>query len=266
MAVQKTKNHSLSPEQEALELFEVGANEEVLEIAERHPSVFLNHLGFLAEYELKGQTTEKSLPGISKLSPLVEALQSFQRGRTREAANQIGLYFQSSHPEITYSIVHLSLKVFQRSENYRDMLHVIGLYKSKYDSHSFAKEEIIALYSLREYEELVKVYKKNSKLLNDPEIHKLIGMALLFLNRPKEAGLILESIPGKMNLPSFEEKKQSYERIYSKIGQLEAKKQDLSMKELEDMGFAYLFHGEYEKAENLFTSLTLKLKSSLCTV
>lgn len=51
-----------------------------------------------------------------------------------------------------------------------------------------------------------------------------------------------------------------------KLGELEAKSNSLGHKDLEDMGFAYLFHGDYSKAEKMFLSLTEKLKSKLCNV
>jgi len=254
------------PEIEGWELFEVGANLEVLDLAQKNPkSVFLQHLSILADYEISGKTQRKA-NGISHLSPIVEALYSLEKGKAKEAANQISLYFQSSSPEICYSIINLSSQIFKLTEKYKDILHVISIYKKKYDNHSFLKEELVAYYNLKQYEDVVSLYKSNSKFLNDPEIHRLIGMSLLFLDKPKEASKILEKLPGQMELPTFEERQKDYGKVYDKIRELETKKSELSLRELEDMGFAYLFHGDYAKAEQLFVGLSQKLKSTLCTV
>lgn len=267
MAKQASKVSILSPEDETWELFEVGANDEVVRLAENNPgNHFIQHLAILAQYEIHGKVTISSSVGISKLSGIVEGLFCFLKGNSKEAASHISLYFQGNNANICYSIIQLSIKIFYASENYSDIKKIIELYKKKYDSFSFIKEELNVAYQLRKYEDVVLLYKANSRHLNDPDIHKLIGMSLLFLNRPKEANLILESIPGKLELPSFEEKKKSYDSIFSKIALLEKRSNELSLKELEDMGFAYLFNGEYEKAERLFSNLTLKLKSELCTV
>lgn len=54
------------------------------------------------------------------------------------------------------------------------------------------------------------------------EIHKIVGMSLLFLDRHKEANIIFDNIPGKLTLPSFEEKKESYKTVFSNISNLES--------------------------------------------
>ncbi|MDZ4726767.1 MAG: hypothetical protein SH817_11470 [Leptospira sp.] len=267
MAQQATKGIISSLEKEAWDLFEVGANEEVLLLADSHPNhQYIQHLGYLAYYELHGKVSKVSPKGISTLSPVVEALSNFSQGKYTDASNQIGLYYQSSQQTICYSIINLTLKIYFRSESYAAAKSVIALYKKSFNDLSFIKEEIIATYHLRKYEEVIKSFRENIKLLNDMEIHKIVGMSLLFLDRHKEANVIFENIPGKISLPSFEEKRESYKRVYSNISNLESKSNDLSMRELEDMGFAYLFHGDYEKAEKTFLSITSKLKSSLCTV
>ncbi|TGL57452.1 hypothetical protein EHQ58_14315 [Leptospira ognonensis] len=265
MAQQATKGIHPSLEKEAWDLFEVGANEEVLLLAKSQPeNHYIQHLAFLASYELKGNIAGISPKGISSLSPIVEAIVNFNNGRYIEAASHLSLYFQSANHAICYSIINLALKIYFRSENFSDALKIISIFKSKSNDQSFAKEEIIATYNLRKYEEVIKFFRENIKQLNDSDIHKIVGMSLLFLDRHKEANLIFENIPGKMNLPSFEEKRESYKTLFSNIGSMESNSGNLSMKELEDMGFAYLFHGEYEKAEKTFLSITSKLKPTLC--
>jgi tetratricopeptide (TPR) repeat protein len=266
MAQQATKGINSSLEKEAWDLFEVGANEEVLQLAQSNPNHFyIQHLGYLATYELNGQVTTVSPKGISPLSPIVEALANFSNGRYKEAANQVSLYFQSPNSLICYGIISLAVKIYFRSENYAEAQSILSLYKKKFSDFSFIKEEIIATYHLRKYEDVIKSFREHIKHLNDVEIHKVVGMSLLFLDRHKEANSIFESIPGRATLPSFEEKRESYKVVFSNISKMESNSAELSLRELEDMGFAYLFHGEYEKAEKTFLSITSKLKSSLCT-
>ncbi len=266
MAQQAIKSIPSSVEKEAWDLFEVGANEEVLILANSHlENHYLQHLGYISSFEMSGKLTSVSPRGISSLSPLVEALSNFINGKYQEASNHLNLYFRSNNNLICYTIINLTLKIYFRSENYANALGIISNYKKKFNDHSFVKEEIIAMYHLRKYEDVIKNFRENIKKLNDSEIHKLVGMSLLFLDRHKEANVIFENIPGKVKLPSFEEKRESYKTLFSNISTLESKQKDLTMKELEDMGFAYLFHGEYEKAEKTFLSITSKLKSSLCT-
>ncbi|MCZ8156107.1 MAG: hypothetical protein O9264_08310 [Leptospira sp.] len=267
MAQQATKGINSSLEKEAWDLYEVGASDEVINLAKQNlNNHYLQHLAYLASYELNGKLIDPSPKGISPLSPIVEALINFNAGIYKEAASQVSLYFQSQQALICHGIISLSIKIFFRSENYAEAKDVLTLYKKKFNDASFLKEEMIATYHLRKYEEVIKSFRENIKKLNDVEIHKIVGMSLLFLDRHKEANIIFENIPGRVKLPSFEEKRDAYSAVFSNISNLESRSKDLTMRELEDMGFAYLFHGEYEKAEKTFLSITSKLKSSLCNV
>jgi hypothetical protein len=267
MAQQATKGIISSLEKEAWDLFEVGANEEVLQLAKSHQNHFyIQHLAFLAGYELNGKIEGVSPKGISPLSPIVEALSNFSQGRYKEASSQVSLYFESTNNLICYGIISLSLKIYFRAENYAEAVGILTLYKKRFNDFSFIKEEITAKYHLRKYDEVIKTFREHIKQLNDVEIHKVVGMSLMFLDRHKEANAIFESIPGRVSLPTFEEKREAYKSVFSNITQMETRRNDLNLRELEDMGFAYLFHGEYEKAEKTFLSITSKLKSSLCNV
>ena len=143
MAQQATKGIHSSLEKEAWDLFEVGANEEVIKLAELHSNhFFIQHLSYLASYELNGKVSPVSPKGISPLSPVVEALSNYSNGRYKEAANQISLYFQSAGNTICYGIISLSLKIYFRSENYAEALSVLILYKKKFNDLSFLIREI----------------------------------------------------------------------------------------------------------------------------
>ncbi|MCZ8342916.1 MAG: hypothetical protein O9301_07790 [Leptospira sp.] len=266
MAQHATQVFSASLEQEAWDLYEVGSTEELVQLTKNHPdSYFLQHLGYLATYELTGKVVPPTPKGISPLSPIVEAILNFQLGKQREAAAGIALYFKNPSNPICFSLLQIGIKVFFSVESYSEAKYILDTYKSKTKDTSFVKEEVTCLYYLKRYEEAIKLFREHIKSLNDPEIHKLVGLSLLFLDKHKEASLIFENLPGKLNLPSFEDKKKSYQSIYSQIQKLEEQQGSLTQRELEDMGFAYLFHGDYEKAEKLFSSLSQKLKSKLCT-
>ncbi|TGL10473.1 hypothetical protein [Leptospira meyeri] len=267
MAQQATQVLNTSIEKEAWDLYEVGSNEDVVVLAKRHPeSFYIQHLGYLALYELTGRATISAPKGISSLAPLVDAIQNHELGKTAEACNNLNLYFSTQTNPLCFSIIQTAIKIYFRAEAYEDAKSIIARYKKQWNDNSFVKEELISTYYLKRYDEVIKIFRDHMKLLNDSDIHKLVGMALLFLDRHKEANLIFENIPGKLNLPSFEEKRKMYDSVYKKIAELETKTNSLAHKDLEDMGFAYLFHGDYVKAEKMFLSLTEKLKSKLCNV
>lgn len=267
MAQQATQVLNTSIEEEAWDLYEVGSTEELILLTKKHSeSFFMQHLGYLATYELTGKVTHPSPKGISNLSPVVEALALFSLGKRKEAATSMALYFNDSSNPVCFSLLQIGIKIFFAIESYLEAKTILEQYKNKTKDFSFIKEEITSTYYLKRYEEVIKLFREHIKSLNDPEIHKLVGLSLLFLDKHKEANLIFENLPNKLNLPSFDEKRKEYSSLYSQIGAWESKQSSLSQRELEDMGFAYLFHGEYEKAEKLFTSLTSKLKSKLCNV
>ncbi|XDD44255.1 hypothetical protein AB3N58_07945 [Leptospira sp. WS60.C2] len=267
MAQQATQVLHSSVEKEAWDLYEVGSYEDVVVLAKRNPeNYYVQHLGYLALYELTGRATISAPKGISNLAPLVDAIQNFELGKNGEACKNLNLYFQLQSNPLCFSIIQTAIKIYFREEAYEDAKNIILRYKKQWNDLSFIKEEVTCNYYLKRYDEVIKVFRDHMKQLNDPEMHKLVGMALLFLDRHKEANLIFENIPNKLNLPSFEEKRKTYDSVYRNIKELEKKSNSLNHKDLEDMGFAYLFNGEYGKAEKMFLTLTEKLKSKLCNV
>lgn len=267
MAQQATQVLNTSVEKEAWDLYEVGSNEDVVVLAKRNlDNFYVQHLAYLALYELTGRVTKSAPKGISNLAPLVDAIQNFELGKSGEATKNLSLYFQTQANPLCFSIIQTAIKIYFRAEAYEDAKNIITRYKKQWNDLSFTKEELICNYYLKRYDEVIKLFRDHMKLLNDSDIHKLVGMALLFLDRHKEANLIFENIPNKLNLPSFEEKRKMYDSVYKNIVDLEKKSTTLNHKDLEDMGFAYLFNGEYGKAEKMFLSLTEKLKSKLCNV
>ncbi|WCL48018.1 hypothetical protein [Leptospira sp. GIMC2001] len=250
-----------SPESDAWELFEVGSNDEVIRIAKENPaSHFLNHLAIIASIENGDGIHNPSTKGITPLSPMVEAYINYKNRKKNEAANQLELYYSNKSALICYPFSKFAIDVFFSVKNYSQVLHVVTIYKKKYSDNAFLREEVISLYHNKKYQEVLSVYQSNSKELNDPEIHRVLGLALLFLGKHKEAEKILDNIPGKLNLPSFEEKKKDYDRIIMNFPSYESKKASMTPRELEDLGFAYLFNGDYSKAEKTFLEVTQLLK------
>ena len=250
-----------TPENEGWELFEVGSYDEVIRLSELYPSsAFLQHLAAISRIE-NGEALKMDSPrGMSLLSPMLEAYISYSENRIYEACNQLEIYFRNKNVLLSYPFVLLSYKVFRKSEKKEQALVLIHTYKKKYLDLSFLKEEAILLYELKRYQELVQLYLAYPNQLNDPDLHRLIGLAMLLLGRTGDAMKLLERIPGRLNLPSFEEKRREYNAIYKKIGHYETRRESLSLREMEDMGFAYLFHSEYKKAESVFIELINRLK------
>lgn len=254
-------NQNHSPEKEAWELFEVGSYDEVVSMAEKNPSShLLGHLGLLAKMENGEKVQPGSAKGISLLSPMVEAYLNCSLKKFNDAANQLELYYKNPHALVSYPFVKRSVDVFFHTKKYDFALAVIRMYKKKYSDLAFIKEEAVSLYFLKKYQEVLSLYQLHPKELNDSEVHRVLGMALLFLGRHKDAETVLEKIPGKLKLPTFDEKKKEYDRIILNLSTYEAKKKELTPKDLEDLGFAYLFNGDYSKAEATFVELTSLLK------
>ncbi|PJE04184.1 MAG: hypothetical protein CK427_02540 [Leptospira sp.] len=250
-----------NPETTGWELFEVGSYEEVIHLAsENSNSPFLSQLALLAKIEIDTKIGDISPKGITHLSPIVEAYLNVQKKKFKDASNHLDLYFKNSNALVCFQFVKLSVSTYFKVEKYKEALHSISLYKKKLKDKAFLSEEIQALYELKEYQEIISEFQKNSSDLNSPQLLKILGMSLLFLGKHKEAEKILGNIPGRLNLPSFEEKRKEYELIIKEIHKYEMKSSSLSNKELEDLGFAYLFNGNYAEAEKTFLRLTNLLK------
>ena len=85
------------------------------------------------------------------------------------------------------------------------------------------------------------------------------GLSLNALGKYKEAEFLFGKIPGKRELPSYEEKRNEFVPVINKIAEYE-KKEVLSNTELKDLGFAYLFNAEYQKAEEVFKKVAYAIK------
>lgn len=250
-----------SPEKEAWELFEVGSYEEVIELAKTHlESHFIAHLGFLSSVELGIPPKENSNKGLSIFSPLVEAWLLQSENKIQEASKHIEYFLKNKNAIVCFSITKLCYHVLMKSGNYELALVALLMYRHKYKNPAFIKEEVLVSYKLERYSEIEKLWKTYPNEFNDPEMYRIIGMALLLLGKCNDAESLFRKIQNKIQLPSFEDKKKEYTDIYKNIKELEKRRSYLSPRQMEDMGFAYLFHSEFEKAESVFMELVMRLK------
>jgi tetratricopeptide (TPR) repeat protein len=124
----------------------------------------------------------------------------------------------------------------------------------------YCKEKIYCLFGLKKHLELIQYFKSVYNLVdNDSDVMLKVGLSLHALGKFKESEYLLEKIPDKVNLPSFEERKKEFTGIISNIKSLE-KKENLSFDELKDLGFAYLFNSDYAKAEEIFRKASFAIE------
>ena len=90
----------------------------------------------------------------------------------------------------------------------------------------------------------------------DLNIYMKVGLSLQALGKFKESELLLSKVPNSKKLPSFEEKRKEFQEIIKDIPILETK-ENLSLQELKNLGFAYLFSSQFDKAEEIFKKATI---------
>ncbi|EMJ94941.1 hypothetical protein [Leptospira alstonii] len=247
-----------SIEETAWELFETGSYEEVIAIAKKNPNhVFLNHLSGIAGFE-SGSDHEINffLKGSSVLTPLLEAYLLKEAGKSRESAKKFHSYFKSVSVPIACSSLRTGILVSEDAVDFKTVLDLISVYKSRFSDDFFCKAEFFSNYHLRNYKEAVQVFAENAKRLSEErDVMGALGLALVYMGKFDEAKSVLEKIPGYEELPTFDEKKKEFSEKIASIPKMEAKRKSLSMQELIDLGFAYLFSENFKKAEEVFSEL-----------
>lgn len=246
-------------ERDSWELFEVGSFDEVIRLAKENPSnSLLVHLGVIALIESgssEAKTVASVVKGTSVFLPLVNAYQMYLAKNYRAANEQIAEYFKSSNTPICYSIANIGVKIALLAEDFHDALFIITTYKKRKKENPFLEEEIESLFALNSYKELIELFRENLAVLKDnSDILVKVGLSLYALEKFKEAEAILRNVPSRKELPSFEEKKKEYSHVIKEISTLE-KRNDLNEKEIFDLGYAYLFSENYQKAESTFMKL-----------
>lgn len=249
----------------AWELFEVGSYDEVIRLAGKNPrNESLHYMKILSMYENGIRPIQEEISIFLDISPgktvqsgllgkIVESYSKYYKFQYAESAKLAHSYFKSSNPLISFSLINFGIKVFRHAGSFKECLEIIQLYKNKYKDNSFIREEVEALFYLKRYAELLNKFKEKALELMDKEMHMMLGLSLFYLGKTSEATSILEKIPEKLELPSFEEKKKSYAKIISNIPDLEKVKEKMNHNQLAELGFAYLFNEDFKKAEEIFS-------------
>lgn len=250
--------HNLKPEElDAWESFEVGSYEEVEEIRSKFPnSIFLEQLHFLSLWA-QGDLSKNQVKDfrINSPSPLMYISQAVAQGLIYQVKESWALYqkhIKQKNPLYCASLIKFGVQIALDNFAYEACLQIIRLDKSPNKDSFYAEEILICFYNLKKFTEVIQHFKKNFKFIPETQqLYFMVGMSLLGLGMYREAELMLGKQKALLNLPSYEEKKQEFLDKIDSIPVLE-KKNNLSVQEMQDLGFAYLFTAQYKKAEEIF--------------
>lgn len=264
--IQSNKYSANNLERETWESFEVGSFEDVIEAGKANPgNPLLNHLAILSKYELGYKSSDDlrglSASGLTVFTPLVAAYTAYYSGNKSFALQKVKEYLEKNNPPLCLIITNFAVKVAFSAEAYEDCLKIIYLSEKRTGNpNEFVKERIECYFQLKKHSELIQYFKSVYKLLDSNyDIYLKAGLSLNALGKYKEAEYLFGKIPGKKELPSFEDKKQEFKPIINRISEIE-KKEILSNAELKDLGFAYLFNAEYKKAEEVFKKVAFAIQ------
>jgi hypothetical protein len=242
-------------EKEAWESILVGSWDDVLELSKSYPkTASIQHLAFFSIWE-QGEVLPKKPESLSLFSPMAEALHLYNLKKYKDAELLFLLYWNDNKKPICYSFLKLGIKISLENNNFEMGFKIIERFKSVFQSNPFLREELSILFHLKKYKEVVQLFRKNTKVFSSESDIRYFGLSLYFLGLFKESEEILSKSQLSLKLPSFEEKKNEFLEIFGKSSELESRWSDLSFEEKQDVGFAYLFHSNYKKAEEIFTSL-----------
>lgn len=262
--MQSAKTSTNNVEREAWENFEVGSFDDVIELSRRNPNNhLLGHLAILAEYESNPSSKQiilnKQLSGLSVFSPLVASYHNYYSGRAKTALEKFKEYVKIKNAPICLTVVRFGVKTAFDAEAYEDCLAIMNLDSKNINASYFVRERIECYFQLKKHHELIEFFRSVYKLTGeDYDLFFKAGLSLNALGKYKEAQAIFARIPKKNNIPTFEEKKKEFMPIISKISEMEAKPK-LDHDEMKDLGFGYLFSGQYKKAEEVFRKLSISL-------
>ena len=246
-------------ENSAWESFEVGFFDEVIQAGNDNPSnPFLSHLSLIAKIEDGYIPSKDEFPkGDSILKLIAEVYFQYSREiHSKETLKKYLLYLQSKSNLICLAFLQLGIKLSFEIEEYQACLYIISKDTSGLNEEFYYKEKIQCLFTLGKHMELIAYFKKFSQSIHmELNTYMKVGLSLQAMGKFKEAEGLLSKIPGKITLPTFEEKQVEFHKVIQIIPQLE-KRDDLSVQELKELGFAYLFDKQFEKAEKIFQKAT----------
>lgn len=252
------ENSLNSIEKEAWENFEVGSIDEIMYLDEK--SNFIKHLKLIIELDKGKKSFNLSdIDFDSNLKNLVLSYFYFYNFDLETSSEKFELYLNQKDSLFTNSIYLFGIKLNHNFGNYQRTLSLIDSYHSlNKNSNLFFKEKLDSFYHLKRYQEVVDYFKQIHKLIEkDLDIFLKVGMALNVLGKFKEAEAILTLVKIEKSLPTYEEKQKEYSNQIKKISDYENKKEKLDIKELKDLGFAYLFNSQFKKAEEVFSKVLI---------
>lgn len=244
----------------AWESFEIGFYEEVIQFSEKNPSIpFFTHLALIAKIEEGHIPGKDEFPeGDSIFKLIAEVYYQYSREiHSKETLKKYLTYLQVKTNPSCLAFFQLGVKLSFEIEEYQACLFIMSRDTSGLNEEFYYRERIQSLFSLGKHAELIAYFKKYSQSI-DMEIstYMKVGLSLQALGKFKESEGLLSRIPGRKQLPSFEDKQAEFQHVIQIIPQLE-KRDDLSIQELKELGFAYLFSKQFDKAENIFKKASL---------
>ena len=246
-------------EQNAWEAFETGFYDEVILLYERFPSnIFLSHLSLISKIEDGQVPGKEEFPeGESSIKLISEVYYEYSRSNhNRETLKKYLQYIQNTNSFSCLSFFQIGIKLSYELEEYQACLFIMSKDKSGLNEEFYYKERIQSYFYLGKHIELIGYFKKFSKSISmEISTYMKVGLSLQALGKYKESELLLSKIPNDSKLPTFDQKKQEFQAVIDRIPDLE-KRDDLSVDELKNLGFAYLFSNQYEKAEKVLKQVS----------
>jgi hypothetical protein len=242
-------------EKQAWESFEVGAYDEIEELFLTHPdNAALNHLYIVSKVEEGAHHYElpKFIEKKSIFYSLAKAYQEKSKYNLQKASDYLKTYLQIDSAPLCQMVIQFSVKLFFENSDYKYCLYAISKDKNPENGKFFAKEKIVSLYNIQRYADVVQNFKAYYQFIKEEsDVFFIVGMSLIQLGKYKEAEAIMNKFPGNNQLPSYEDKKKEYGKSEQEIEKLKSKPSP-TIQDLRDLGFAYLFNAEYDKAEEMF--------------
>jgi tetratricopeptide (TPR) repeat protein len=246
-------------EKSAWESFEVGFFDEVIQAGKVNPSnSFLSHLSLIARIEDGYIPGKDEFPkGDSTLKLIAEVYFQYSREiHSKDTLKKYLLYLQTKSNPSCLAFLQLGIKLSFEIEEYQACLYIISKDTSGLNEEFYYREKIQCLFTLGKHAELIAYFKKFSQSIHmELNTYMKVGLSLQAMGKFKEAEGLLSKIPGRVKLPTFEEKQVEFYNVIQIIPQLE-KRDDLSLEELKELGFAYLFNKQFDKAEKIFQRAT----------
>lgn len=252
-------------EREAWDCFEVGSYEETIHLYQQNKnSSFLLHLSVLSAYESGvGNASELIPEAINAKSPIADLALSYiyyNLNNKLEASQKFIEYMRRQDKLLCFTILRHGIRVTFESQKYSECLVLMDMDKRMTSGDLYTQERLDCFYYLKKYKEYLLLYKSKYEVLKDkPDVVLRVGLILYSMGKFKESEKIMSVVPGRQNLPSFEERREDFIHIINNIYEYESKPVK-TPEELRELGFAYLFNSEYEKAQQVFQQAILVAK------